>query len=322
MTRPAVHLARLAVAVGLLAPGHARADAPPANTWWIEAKPWSCARFLGPIARAVQAACDAGAGTCALAPTEGSASHRLILFCEDAQDSWRVSVERADHQPLWSTSFDGETGDRLAAIGRFVAHEGEHSPRLTRVAEEPASFAVTPLAFSPQELPPPTTELEEPPRAHEGGLSLDVSYGVINLQAHVRAIHGVVAFSHGAAKLGLALGYAETAQSSVAVPNVRQVQAGAVVALGAPWDTHFVGCALEVGAAIWQSQGQDISPSLPPPQYGPWAASPYAQWTMVFQVPVEPVRPWFGTSALFEFNEFGTATQTFSVVGGVAWNAW
>ena len=247
--------------------------------------------------------------------------------------------ETADHAPLWSASFDGGVDDRPVRIGRFAAHEGGSgpavgapTPRPGRAAAagsvaspSPAQSASPPLEFSPQEVPPTEEqrqeedERDEEPnvgprsRSHDGGLSVDAFIGS-NGQP-VRGAHAVVAFSVGAAKVGVGAAYAS--DDSLA----RFVRTGVVAALGAPWDSHVFGSSLEVGASVGQTQV--LTPwHTTQVQYGSWGASPYAQWTMIVQIPVRPVRPWIGTSALFVLDQFGRANQTLSLVGGISWNAW
>jgi hypothetical protein len=329
MKRPAPLMVPFVAALGVFTAGRARAEAAPPVAWWIDAAPWSCARFIGPVARAVQTACDAAGGECALAATAASASRRLTLFCEEDESSWRVSGEAADHTLLFSASFDGGADDRPARIGQFVAHQAEslpatdaRPPRFPRGSATPARSPAAPaegappppLAFSPQEVPPTEDEKERdpdaPPRPHEGGLSVDASLGSDGNM--VTGVHAVAAFALGDAKVGVAVAYAKQDASA------RFVRAGFVTALGAPWDLHVVGCSLEVGASV----GQTLDQTFPVLHYGAWGASPYAQWTMVIEIPVQPFRPWVGTSALFVLDQFGSANQTLSLVGGIAWSAW
>ena len=334
---------------GLLLAGTALADAPAKATWWIEPAPWTCARFLGSVGRAVQEACDANGGKCALAPAESSANRRLVLFCEERDDGWRVSGEGAAHAPLWGTSFDGEIDERPAKIGWFVAHDGEWPPLAPRLAAAPHKSAVAvvvpvrssaaPLSFSPQELPPTESENQveaaEAPQAAEpekekekaskpegggaedrrGGLSLDAFVGLANFKGDVRGAHAVAVAPYGAARVGLAATYATQSGSDESRFTGWLGRAGGVVALGAPWDSHVAGCALEGGVAFGQAAGVGPAPVSP-------YVSPYVQWTGVLQIPVRPIKPWVGVSTTFVLNQLGDAVQTLTLVGGVAWNAW
>jgi hypothetical protein len=258
----------------------------------------------------------------------------MILLCEEDDASWRVLGETANHGSLWSAWFGGPVEDRPADIGRFVAEEGESrrvmdspAPRPPRHLERPATSAVPPtpsalppLVFSPQEMPPSEERGEDErarARAHEGGISLDGFLGVDGRLAS--GVHGTVAFSVGEAKIGVAAAYASDETPA------RFVRAGVVTALGAPWDSRVLGASLEVGGSFAQPVVSSWYPGETRPEvhFGSWgSASPYAQWTIVVQMPAPPVHPWIGTSALFVVDPNGGSTQTLSLVGGMSWNAW
>src|SRR5579872_6482119 len=67
--------------------------------WWIDARPWTCSTHIPALAREVALASDA-MGTCTLAGTEGTATHRAVLICHDT--GWSLEAWTASGERLWT----------------------------------------------------------------------------------------------------------------------------------------------------------------------------------------------------------------------------
>ncbi len=177
---------------------------------------------------------------------------------------------------------------------------------------------------------PARADLERPPDqeptaapAPEGGLAVEGYTGAaFGSMGDMTGVHLIAAVPHdrttGPARIGVALAY-EQQTSAVSGPFVVQLaRVGAAVAIGAPWDDSIFGFEMEVGVAAGVVQ----SASATPPPEG-WLATPYAQWSLLAQVPLPlPVRPFGGVGSELFLREMGATGVAFLLSAGIAWNAW
>src|SRR5262245_46346293 len=88
----------------------ARASADPSDaparrrpTWWVDVRPWTCAKWAAPLAGRIALACDAADDACTLASEESRATHRVVLRCDGEGESWTLEAYAKNGDLLWST---------------------------------------------------------------------------------------------------------------------------------------------------------------------------------------------------------------------------
>jgi len=131
-----MHVTAVAVATTLVSTGVARAQDEERVSWWLEARPWSCSRWVAPLARMLELACDAGGGTCGIAASAGHAGRRAVLRCDDLPGRWTVEAySNASGERLWALDLDGDEHERLRRAAAWIA--GHEAPDTIEVAPLP-----------------------------------------------------------------------------------------------------------------------------------------------------------------------------------------
>ena len=141
-------------------PQSGRTQADKATAWWVETRPWTCARWVRPLAEEIQLACDAGAG-CGIAPDERSASRCATLVCS-SDDHWTLEARDRSGRILWTLALDGSHEDRLRQAGVWVARSD-----MPDLPPWPADPPPPPARLPPElaELPDASSEVAPPPPA-------------------------------------------------------------------------------------------------------------------------------------------------------------
>jgi hypothetical protein len=273
------------------APAHA-GDTPTA--WWVNTRPWTCARWSAPLAQEIQLACDAGAG-CSIASDEHSASRCATLVCS-SDDHWTLEASDRSGRILWRLALQGSHQDRLRQAGVWVARSDAPDdvsplpadpppPRASTPPELPVSPAEPAAPSAPAPSPPASDKPAAPPSAsgepsQAGWLAFSASAQVGQLRmftipaswslpvttggsAAMGGLHGaaIAHSTHGYGGLSVAYEHSLTDFGGMSASLWRP---GAVLGWGAPYGDGWWGVSVGAGVAF-VSASQSSHPS--------WASS-------------------------------------------------
>jgi hypothetical protein len=327
---------RLAFAAAVLATvggsiATASASAQPPVRYTIEAQPWSCASFVGPLAQEVQLACDASGAPCTIAPPQEQADVVLRLVCQDA--GWSLEAIQ-NGQRIWAVALGGEPHERLRQAGLWAARAVEDPGSLPPGRPMPTVVPAAPP--SPTWSPPPPIARHDVRDDHSAS-GLTFALGAVSLSQgdpfsleHVfmMGARATAAFDVGPVRLGGAVSYSST-RPNLYPTLIGIAELGGIVSIGAPWTSHVVGVALEGGVRII---GFDFDKD----------ARPYVRPSLVFQAPLDgDVRPFLALSLGFSpspvSSDWGSRSAavgrgampspgglltTATIDLGLAWSAW
>jgi hypothetical protein len=239
--------------------GNARAEETP-HTWWVETRPWTCVRWLGPLAREIQLACDALGHSCVVASNLAEADRHAILGCAPDEEHWQLEARGADGARLWSVELTGEPEDRLRKAGVWAASAGGDAPIAT-IAEPSLSPERGPpiLGPGPIDVPPETRPAPPAPAEGHGGIALTGSFMAGDGQTTAanatlvgaRVAAAVRPFDARSGWAPASIGLALYGGHTVSTPNDVYLGTGGVtLGWGAPWTDDVFGVGVEGGGAL------------------------------------------------------------------------
>jgi hypothetical protein len=337
MKRFALALAAAVVAL----PQVARAEDSP-HTWWVDAHPWTCSRWIPPLARQIQLACDALGHSCFVASTEAEADRRADLRCDG--DTWQLEALTGHGARLWSVELAGDPEDRLRKAAVWAATAGGDVPGPPPApAPSPRPRADAPIspvrAVDSTPTAPPSAGPAAPGR---GGVSLaargmagdgktsthDATLAGGRIAAGFRPFDpsgGLAPLSIGAAVYG---GHTVSSDRDVFLGT-----AGLTLGWGAPWTDDVFGVAIEGGAALLDTAAYVWGPvvsadpavySIDPGISGGTRARqvlPYASASVLAAAHTGALRP-FAAATVQHISSHALGPITTGAIDlGLAWNA-
>jgi len=276
----------LLVDVEAFAAGPSSSPTYPAARWYVETNGAACEGERTAFEREIRLACDAVGSSCTVVATPAEADLRAVLDCSEAgaSDAWSLVTRMTGGTMLSTVDLSGPRSDRL----REAAVEVARDPTPLR------SLAIETLRFS---LSAEHTNLGTTRPAQTLGFAVSGT-AVTGNAANMPAMFGghLVAGLEVVKSVRATLGFAGMAGGE-GLGAARVFQAGAGIALGAPFDpTSAVGCALEGGlSSISRYPSDDTSTNV--------ALSPvtsgggYGKGSILVQWPRDGARPFVGVSA-------------------------
>ena len=266
----------------------------PAARWYVETNGAACEGERTAFEREIRLACDAVGGSCTVVATAPEADLRAVLDCSEtrsetrseagASDAWSLVTRMSGGTMLSTVDLSGPRSDRLREAAVEVARD---PTPLRSLAIETLRFSLSAEQANPAPSRPPQTLVFA-----ISGIALSGN------AANMPAMFGghLVAGLELMKSMRATLGFAGMAGGE-GLGAARVLQAGAGIALGAPFDpTAAVGCALEGGLSSvsrYPSDGASSSVALSPVTSG----GGYGKGSILVQWPRDGVRPFVGVSA-------------------------